>query len=190
MVEKIKLTSKVSLLAPTNEMVIYENREKITVKLENQLMAILLLLYKYKGALVEKELFIEEIWKKNYLTGEKALTKNIFKLRKIIRDHRVDNEFYIETIPKKGYRLCITNSNSSAGKKSRNNLIVTVIAATAIAISIIFNWQKEPENNKVQMITLDENGNDTILFLGEEKLKVFRIDTQHNEVISLEELKN
>lgn len=71
--------------------------------LEPRLMQVLILLVSHAKELVTREQFITDIWANNWV-GEEALTQAVSRLRKVFGDHPT-KPAYIQTVPKKGYRL-------------------------------------------------------------------------------------
>lgn len=73
------------------------------VRIPPKVMQVLCLLARRSGAVVSREAFMEAVWA-NEVVGEEALTHAISALRKIFGDSPKNPQF-IQTIPKKGYRL-------------------------------------------------------------------------------------
>lgn len=70
--------------------------------LEPKVCDVLCRLARERGEVVSRETLLDDVWGKSYGADE-SLTRAISILRKIFRQ---DNErLYIETVPKKGYRL-------------------------------------------------------------------------------------
>jgi len=63
----------------------------------------LLVLVQSSGHLVDKDELLRRVWPDTFVE-EGNLTKNIFALRKILEGGR-ENEKFIETVPKRGYRF-------------------------------------------------------------------------------------
>ncbi len=78
-------------------------RDDAVVALPPKAMETLLVLVESKGQLVWKEDLIKKVWPDTFVE-EGGLAKNISLLRKALGDDSDDNRF-IETIPKKGYRF-------------------------------------------------------------------------------------
>ena len=74
-----------------------------TVHLRSLMMDLLLLLAHNPGRLVSKEEIAREVWGRHYLS-ESSLTRLMAELRQALGDD-VDSPRFIETIPKKGYRM-------------------------------------------------------------------------------------
>lgn len=77
--------------------------ESISTKIEPQVMAVLLCLVKHTNHVVTREVIEEQAWP-NRIVGYDSLSTAIIKLRKALSDDS-KNPQYIETVPKKGYRL-------------------------------------------------------------------------------------
>ncbi|SMD32600.1 DNA-binding winged helix-turn-helix (wHTH) domain-containing protein [Reichenbachiella faecimaris] len=171
----VKLNSHLEINGSTDELIIKEEGIKNVIKVENQVMKILLLLIEYDGKLVEKGTFIREIWDGNKLSGEKALTKNIFKIRNILKTNKIEN-VALETIPKKGYRLVVVDDPINSRESGR---VRYVIAVGLIFIGVVgfFFFKKESERPKLHYFNIDEIGNDSIIYLGNEKLQIIKNDS-------------
>ncbi len=87
-------------------------------KLEPQVMAVLLCLAKQQGQVVSREAIEDQAWA-NRVVGYDSLSTAIIKLRKALGDDS-KNPRYIETVPKKGYRLIAAVSSAES-----ENIITT-----------------------------------------------------------------
>jgi TolB-like protein len=67
-----------------------------------KVMDVLVCLAQESGALVERDALLDRVWRR--VTSEEVLTRCISELRRVLGDHR-DNPRYIQTVPKRGYRL-------------------------------------------------------------------------------------
>jgi DNA-binding winged helix-turn-helix (wHTH) protein len=79
------------------------SRDEDTVQLELKMMEVLVHLAGQAGELVSKREFIDAVWKVEVIS-DGTLTRAIALLRKALGDD-ARNPRYIETIPKRGYRL-------------------------------------------------------------------------------------
>lgn len=86
----------------TNEL----SKDGNTIKIEAKVMDVLLFLSEHPDQLITREQLEQAVWK-NTVVGYDALTGCIAKLRKTLGDS-TQQPAYIETIPKKGYRLIAT----------------------------------------------------------------------------------
>lgn len=66
-------------------------------------MDLLRLLAEHAGQVVGKDQILDEVWEGRFVS-ESALTRAIAELRRLLDDHRRPPR-YIETVPKRGYRL-------------------------------------------------------------------------------------
>ena len=73
------------------------------VQLEPRVMEVLACLASQPGGVITKEDLIHEVWNGAIVTDE-VLTNAVWELRKALRDD-AKNPRYIQTIPKRGYRL-------------------------------------------------------------------------------------
>lgn len=73
------------------------------VRVEPKAMEVLLALAARAGEVVGREALLESVWH-GVVVGDEALTQSVIKLRKALGDSTRDPT-YIETIPKRGYRL-------------------------------------------------------------------------------------
>src|SRR5438128_9784833 len=74
-----------------------------TVKLEPKAMAALIHLAERPGQVVSREALLSAIWP-GVVVGDDSLTQAVIKLRKALGDV-AESPAYIQTIPKRGYRL-------------------------------------------------------------------------------------
>ncbi|MDA8256643.1 MAG: winged helix-turn-helix domain-containing protein [Betaproteobacteria bacterium] len=78
-------------------------RDGEILRLEPKTMAVLLALARRRGQVVTREQLLDEIWN-GVIVGDASLTQTVIKLRKALGD-TAQSPTYIETIPKRGYRL-------------------------------------------------------------------------------------
>ncbi len=98
-------------IEPSLGRIIGQNSEADSTKLEPQVMAVLLCLVKQQGQVVSREDIEAQAWA-NRVVGYDSLSTAIIKLRKALGDDS-KNPRYIETVPKKGYRLIATVSTAT-----------------------------------------------------------------------------
>ena len=108
------------------------------IKLESRVMTLLVYLAKNQGTVVSREQLEADVWSGRVISYD-ALTSCITRLRKVLGDDS-RKPVYIETVPKKGYRLIapvswnssINNSERDAketGSKPALRIIVLIAAA-------------------------------------------------------------
>jgi TolB-like protein/DNA-binding winged helix-turn-helix (wHTH) protein/Flp pilus assembly protein TadD len=74
-----------------------------TFQVEPKVMDVLACLVRHAGSVVSKQQLIDTVWQSDFVT-EGVLTRAIGELRSLLGDNARDPR-YIETIPKRGYRL-------------------------------------------------------------------------------------
>ena len=128
-----------------------------TTHIEPKAMEVLLLLAARSGEAVSRETLLAAVWP-GVVVGDEALTQSIIKLRKALGDNpRVPG--YIETIPKRGYRLIAPVMRSGAapgapdapdaaadvrrGKRARAAGIGTGVVLAAAAATAFLAWRPQ-----------------------------------------------
>ncbi|HRV08450.1 MAG TPA: winged helix-turn-helix domain-containing protein [Acidobacteriota bacterium] len=91
------------------------SRDGETVHLQPKVMDVLLFLVGHQGRVVPREEILNSVWPDTYV-ADVALSRCISQLRQALNDDR-GSPSYIETVPKRGYRLIAPVS--SADDKSR-----------------------------------------------------------------------
>lgn len=85
---------------------------RLEVKVTPKAMQVLLCLASHQGQVLSRTELLEMVWP-DAAVGEEVLTRAISDLRKVFREGSRD-QVYIQTIPKKGYRLIATVSVAEA----------------------------------------------------------------------------
>lgn len=122
-------------------------RDQTTIKLEPKIMDLLQLLASHPGEVFSRTQLEEQIWP-DVIVGYDALTKSIGKLREALGDSSKPSR-YVQTIPKKGYRLVAAVTQDSETQQETNTSNNNVVRAThlkkqnrfalpAIVIGLIF----------------------------------------------------
>jgi len=111
-----------------------------TVHLEPKAVAVLELLVRHGGQPVPRQELLDHIWG-NTIVSDDALTQVIIKLRKALGDNSRKPD-YIQTIPKRGYRLLapvqlISEVPPSSGNHTRR-LYIFVVSGMLLFICIFF----------------------------------------------------
>lgn len=104
-------------------------RDATLVHLEPKAVAILCLLAERAGEAVPRQELLDRAWA-GVVVSDDALTQAVIKLRKALGDSS-RNPQYIETIPKRGYRLVapVEPEMSAAGATGKRNRMVPVLVA-------------------------------------------------------------
>lgn len=170
----MRLSKEIELLVSSNELLAEVNGMSRHIKLENQLMQIMLLLGESKNNTVEKKSFIERIWQGNELTGDAALTKNIFKLREVLKANGLEEKLNIETIPKKGYRLMVTEQ---VVKRPKFTKPVLITMAIVVCVMALFSFPGIFTSRKIPQPVTTIIGKDTIIQLSNTPVTKIIADT-------------
>ena len=85
------------------------------IRIEPRVMDVLILLATHAGRVVTREEFIETIWNGTFVT-EEVLSRCIYRLRQALGDNPRKPRF-IETVPKRGYRLIVRVRESDMGSE-------------------------------------------------------------------------
>ncbi len=71
-------------------------------RVQPKVMDVLVFLAQHAGELVERDMLLDQVWKR--VSSEEVLTRCISELRAALGDDR-GSPHYIQTVPKRGYRL-------------------------------------------------------------------------------------
>ena len=117
------------------------------IKLESRVMSLLVYLAENQGSVVSREQIEADVWSGRVISYD-ALTSCITRLRRVLGDDS-RNPVYIETVPKKGYRLIapVSWSNTDntvedneqareAGRKQPIPVMNIIIAALLLLIAV------------------------------------------------------
>jgi len=120
-------------------------------RLEPRVMAVLLDLAAHAGHVRAKDEIIETVWAGTYV-GEASLSRCISELRRALGDDAREPS-YVETLPKRGYRLVAPVRMLAPDTKSLSGLPVaepkrpvwqTLVAAAMVLALFIAWWQSRP----------------------------------------------
>lgn len=127
------------------------NRGDEETRIEPRVMAVLLDLAAHAGQVRSKDDIIEAVWADTYV-GEAALSRCISELRRTLGDDARDPK-YIETLPKRGYRLVAPvrtlapDTPSLPGQplpEPKRPLWQTLVAAAIVLALFVTWWQAMP----------------------------------------------
>jgi len=175
----MQITPQIKILTASNELQVQVDGRERNIALENQLMHLLQLLAAHAGEVVPKTVFIDSIWQGHALSGEPALSKNIFRLRSLLKAEGLEALFHVETVPKKGYRLVVAGPQKQVPRKIIAPLAfaISIILAVVLALSFL-----SPETQRPQPQTL-VSGGDTVILLGKVPVRVIDTDTVSGVVV-------
>ncbi len=108
---------------------ITRTNEKVCV--EPKVIEVLVYLAEYPGEVLSKEQILQAVWSDTYV-GEEVLRYSIAELRKAFRDD-AKNPSFIQTIPRRGYRLIAPVSRRNAAAESRGSVAVLAFADLSAA---------------------------------------------------------
>ena len=75
---------------------------------------LLLVLARQPGAIVERSVIIEQLWRGDWLVGDPALNRLVSELRRAVGDDP-RNPTLIQTVPRLGYRLALVAEVGATG---------------------------------------------------------------------------
>jgi DNA-binding winged helix-turn-helix (wHTH) protein/TolB-like protein len=121
------------------------------VRIEPMVMDVLVVLANYQGNVVTRDQLVDEVWGGRFVTDE-AIVAKIATLRQKLGDDS-KNPKYIETIPRRGYRLIEkvkipdkTDSHRRRKTDSRKKWYLVGAALAAIAFVVYIIWPSDPVN--------------------------------------------
>ncbi len=141
-----------------------QNEVPAHIHLDAKLANLFHLLLLQKGKLISRQTFVDEVWEGNVWVGEKALTRNISRLRTLLKEHGLDQSCSIKTHPKKGYSMVIHTEARQALSVTRVGVSSTrsiwlglglVLIVTLLSSLFILRVEDIEEH---QVILQDPNG--------------------------------
>jgi DNA-binding winged helix-turn-helix (wHTH) protein/TolB-like protein/cytochrome c-type biogenesis protein CcmH/NrfG len=102
------------------------------VKIESKAMAVLVYLADRPGQVVSRENLLSNVWS-GVVVGDDSVTQVVIKLRRALGDVP-EKPAYIETIPKRGYRLIapVVRSDSKSAKADRARRLPWIAGAAVV----------------------------------------------------------
>ena len=149
-----------------NQARLFNNDDEVAI--EPKLMALLLLFVNHPNTIISRKDILEKVWADSLVT-DNAVNKMVAKLRKVLSDN-AQNPQYIQTIPKRGYRLIcemidLQDNNSSQidqpaietpqinGNNKRSeinfhrNKVIAILLLVLLVLSIMFSSQLLDSNS-------------------------------------------
>ncbi len=124
---------------------------------DNQLKKIFNEMRKHEGEIVSREQLIDRIWLGNTYVGRSALTKNMWRLRKALKADKTLSHYYIETIPKQGYRLVSQEDQSIKTLFLRSTKISNlVLTFFGIVFILMVMYASTTENKDYILVPSDD----------------------------------
>lgn len=103
-----------------------------------KVMHVLQVLLAKQGGLVTREQLVDEVWDGNQYVGERGVNDAIWQLRKTLDQDELAP--YIETIPKKGYRLVSSVLSTSLHQKIVHSTGLKALGATLVIAAIALSY--------------------------------------------------
>lgn len=126
-------------------------------KLDNQLSRLFEEFLKNDGQIISRKDLIDRIWLGNEYVGRSALTKNVWRLRRALKANPSLSHYYIETIPKQGYRLVVRRNKSIKKLFSRSTKVSNItLALLSILFVFMFLYASTTENKDYILVPSDE----------------------------------
>lgn len=114
-----------------------DTSSRTKTELRPKVMQVLACLIANGGRLVTRDELIDEVWEGNHFVGENGLTDAIWQLRKHL-DEDGQHAPYIQTIPKKGYRLLVTPAENHPTQSLQQAHSHSKIYAIGLSLFVIF----------------------------------------------------
>ena len=129
------------------------------VRLESRLIRTLTLLHANNGAVVTREQLIEEIWD-GRAVSDHSISVVISDLRKALGDSPHAPR-YIETVPKRGYRLVVENERTGPRFPGKSLAAVVTLALAAIAAVLYLERDLHKPSPLAAVLTMTDVRNTT-----------------------------
>ncbi|HVJ11073.1 MAG TPA: winged helix-turn-helix domain-containing protein [Burkholderiales bacterium] len=117
------------------------------VKVEPKAMEVLTHLAARPGEVVSRDALLAEVWR-GVVVGDDALTQVVIKLRKALGDGS-ESPSYIQTIPKRGYRLIAPVSAVRAAPQRRPWRLAAALIGFFLAGGTLY-WAGKPDAERAQ----------------------------------------
>ena len=119
--------------------------------IEPTAMAVLVYLARRAGRVIPADELTANVWSER-VVGDDAVYQRIHRLRAVLEDNPHQPR-YIETIPKKGYRLVApvefldgVDSNGDAATRRRPALLSAIVIAGLLAVGTYVFWDRAPSD--------------------------------------------
>ncbi len=113
------------------------------VSIEPKVMALLQLLVANAGTVVSRQDILDTVWHENY-GGDESLSRGVSFLRRAFGENR-NNREYIETVPKRGYRLVAQVTAGHESSRSRLKYTAALAVTLLVAAAFLALFLKEGE---------------------------------------------
>jgi len=129
---------------------------------EPKVMALLVVLAEHAGDVVARQALLDRVWA-GTVVGEEALTRCVSELRAALGDRAARPE-YIQTVPKRGYRLLqapepLAPAPKDGAGRWRWPLAAAVLAAVAVALVLLLGPAAAPPPRSIAVLPLQSASN-------------------------------
>jgi len=114
------------------------SRDGVTVRVEPKVMDVLAELAAHPGRVVPKQVLIHTVWGREFV-AESVLTRAVAELRRILQDDAHASR-YIETIPKRGYRLIAPLAPLQSSARPGPRRVPGWLVAAGFAVGAAVGW--------------------------------------------------
>lgn len=128
----IKIAHNVFLDSASSEFIFIRETGIEYIRVQPLVADLMAIIAAGNNSLVSRNELIDKVWDGNEGVGNKALTRNIYKIRKVFEAQGLKNP--IETIPKRGYRLRPFNSTRASKRNIRKHWAVAAAVLLALMI--------------------------------------------------------
>jgi TolB-like protein/DNA-binding winged helix-turn-helix (wHTH) protein len=120
-----------------------------TVTIEPSAMAVLVYLARHANQVIAAEEFTKNLWRKK-VVGDDAIYQRIHRLRTVLEDHP-QGARYIETIPRKGYRLIapvkfLDDQSTEIRPDKRRRAIASALLVATILLGVSYLATRPPDD--------------------------------------------
>ncbi len=127
---------------PERGCLVASSNPALEVRLEPKAMGVLVALAERRGEVVAKEELVEAVWQGAFV-GDQVLVNAVWELRRALGDDS-KNPRYIQTIPRRGYRLTAeVHEEVSAGKGGMVRIVAVVATVLAAALAAVWLWPEQ-----------------------------------------------
>ncbi len=125
---------------PARGCLVAASNPALEVRLEPKAMQVLLALAERRGEVLAKEELIEAVWQGAFV-GDQVLVNAVWELRRALGDDSKRGR-YIQTIPRRGYRLAAALGGEAPGAGGRRPLamLAAALVASAVVAAVVWQW--------------------------------------------------
>ncbi len=127
---------------PARGCLVAASNEALEVRLEPRAMQVLLALAERRAEVVAKEELVEAVWQGAFV-GDQVLVNAVWELRRALGDDS-KNPRYIQTVPRRGYRLTaeVHEQGAAAARGRGLGLAAAALAVLGVALGAVWMWPR------------------------------------------------